>query len=174
MPSSLLADRSCWAYQFGHLGKISMHEIAGNERYGGQVQAQGGYIHNIALAKSSLIQSRFLSPKFGMLSSSMYREHLLSVDNVQKPLYHQLDTGASGRRSLRAPPFFMSQADKKYKAEFLPLAVKLSAGFHSCSELDDGNPSAYTCGCYTNIHGLDSSLWRESKLWRAFVCSQIY
>jgi hypothetical protein len=31
--------------------------------------------------------------------------------------YHQ---GAGGRRSLRAPPFFMAQADKKYKAEFFP------------------------------------------------------
>ena len=50
----------------------------------------------------------------------MYCEHLLSIDHVQKLLYHQVDTGPSRRRSLRAPPFFMAQADKKYKAEFFP------------------------------------------------------
>ena len=48
----------------------------------------------------------------------MYREHLLSINHVQKLLYHQVDTGASGQHSLHAPPFFMAQADKKYKAEF--------------------------------------------------------
>jgi 1,3-beta-glucan synthase len=50
----------------------------------------------------------------------MYREHLLSIDHVQKLLYHQVDTGVSGRRPLNAPPFFMAQADKKYMAEFFP------------------------------------------------------
>ncbi|KAG6884155.1 1,3-beta-D-glucan synthase [Termitomyces sp. T159_Od127] len=51
---------------------------------------------------------------------SMYREHLLSIDHVQKLLYHQVDTGAGGRRSLRAPPFFIAQGDKTYKGEFFP------------------------------------------------------
>ncbi|KZP21310.1 glycosyltransferase family 48 protein [Athelia psychrophila] len=51
---------------------------------------------------------------------SMYREHLLSIDHVQKLLYHQVDTGQDGRRSLRAPPFFISQADKGFKGEFFP------------------------------------------------------
>jgi 1,3-beta-glucan synthase len=50
---------------------------------------------------------------------SMYREHLLSIDHVQKLLYHQVETGA-GRRSLRAPPFFISQGDKGIKGEFFP------------------------------------------------------
>jgi len=50
----------------------------------------------------------------------MYREHLLSIDHVQNLLYHQVDTGPEGRRSLRPPPFFMSQADKKAKGEFFP------------------------------------------------------
>jgi 1,3-beta-glucan synthase len=50
---------------------------------------------------------------------SMYREHLLSIDHVQKLLYHQVDT-ADGRRSLRAPPFFISQSDPGFKGEFLP------------------------------------------------------
>jgi 1,3-beta-glucan synthase len=51
---------------------------------------------------------------------SMYREPLLSIDHVQKLLYHQVDTGVSGRHALNAPPFFMAQADKKYMAEFFP------------------------------------------------------
>ena len=50
----------------------------------------------------------------------MYCEHLLSIDHIQKLLYHQVDNGASGRHSLRAPPFFMAQANNKYKAEFFP------------------------------------------------------
>ncbi|KAF8911358.1 1,3-beta-glucan synthase [Mucidula mucida] len=53
---------------------------------------------------------------------SMYREHLLSIDHVQKLLYHQVDAGAAagGRRSLRAPPFFISQNDKGFRGEFFP------------------------------------------------------
>lgn len=35
----------------------------------------------------------------------MYREHLLSIDHVQRLLYHQVD-GPDGRRTLRAPTFF--------------------------------------------------------------------
>ena len=52
---------------------------------------------------------------------SMYREHLLSIDHVQKLLYHQVDSGGPDpRRSLRAPPFFISQSDKGFKGEFFP------------------------------------------------------
>jgi 1,3-beta-glucan synthase len=50
----------------------------------------------------------------------MYREHLLSIEHVQKLLYHQVDSGPDGRRSLRAPPFFISQGDKGFKGEFFP------------------------------------------------------
>ena len=50
----------------------------------------------------------------------MYREHLLSIEHVQKLLYHQLDSGQDGKRSLRAPPFFVSQGDKSIKGEFFP------------------------------------------------------
>ena len=50
----------------------------------------------------------------------MYREHLLSIDHVQKLLYHQVDSGPGSRRSLRAPPFFISQDDKNLKGEFFP------------------------------------------------------
>jgi 1,3-beta-glucan synthase len=49
---------------------------------------------------------------------SMYREHLLSIEHVQKLLYHQVDTGDVGRRSLWAPPFFISQGDKGFKGKF--------------------------------------------------------
>ncbi|KAF5365320.1 hypothetical protein D9758_005437 [Tetrapyrgos nigripes] len=51
---------------------------------------------------------------------SMYREHLLSIDHVQKLLYHQVDAGDGSRRSLRAPPFFISQQDPGFKGEFFP------------------------------------------------------
>ncbi|KAJ7632608.1 1,3-beta-glucan synthase [Roridomyces roridus] len=40
---------------------------------------------------------------------SMYREHLLSIDHVQRLLYHQVDS-PDGRRTLRAPPFFTNQS----------------------------------------------------------------
>ncbi|KXN89269.1 1,3-beta-glucan synthase component FKS1 [Leucoagaricus sp. SymC.cos] len=43
---------------------------------------------------------------------SMYREHLLSIDHVQRLLYHQVD-GPEGRRTLRAPPFFTNQDGSK-------------------------------------------------------------
>ena len=51
---------------------------------------------------------------------SMYREHLLSINHVQRLLYHQVDTGQGGGRSLRAPAFFISQSDKGFKEEFFP------------------------------------------------------
>ncbi|KZT28283.1 glycosyltransferase family 48 protein [Neolentinus lepideus HHB14362 ss-1] len=51
---------------------------------------------------------------------SMYREHLLSIEHVQRLLYHQVDQGGEGRRSLRAPEFFISQNDKNFKGEFFP------------------------------------------------------
>ena len=51
---------------------------------------------------------------------SMYCEHLLSIKHVQRLLYHQIDSGQEGKRSLRAPPFFISQSDKNLKGEFFP------------------------------------------------------
>lgn len=47
----------------------------------------------------------------------MYREHLLSIDHVQRLLYHQVD-GQDGRRTLRAPPFFTNQAG--FRGNFFP------------------------------------------------------
>jgi 1,3-beta-glucan synthase len=50
---------------------------------------------------------------------SMYREHLLSIDNVQRLLYHQTD-GPDGRRTLRAPPFFTNNDGRGFKGNFFP------------------------------------------------------
>ncbi|TXT04826.1 hypothetical protein VHUM_04094 [Vanrija humicola] len=51
---------------------------------------------------------------------SMYREHLLSIDHVQRLLYHQIASDQPGKRTLRAPAFFISQGDKNSKVEFFP------------------------------------------------------
>jgi 1,3-beta-glucan synthase len=50
----------------------------------------------------------------------MYREHLLSIDHVQKLLYHQVDSGDGNRRTLKAPAFFLSQGEKGSTGEFFP------------------------------------------------------
>lgn len=46
----------------------------------------------------------------------MYREHLLSIDHVQRLLYHQAEN--NGNRTLRAPPFFTH--NKGNTGEFFP------------------------------------------------------
>ena len=50
----------------------------------------------------------------------MYSEHLLSIDHVQRLLYHHVQADLDGRRMLRAPPFFISQGDSDFKGEFFP------------------------------------------------------
>lgn len=50
---------------------------------------------------------------------SMYREHLLSIEHVQRLLYHQVD-GPDGKRVLRAPSFFTNQGRSNYKDIFFP------------------------------------------------------
>ena len=52
---------------------------------------------------------------------SMYREHLLAIDHVQKLLYHQVPSEHEGKRTLRAPTFFVSQEDHSFKTEFFPV-----------------------------------------------------
>ncbi|KAK7205731.1 glucan synthase [Myxozyma melibiosi] len=52
---------------------------------------------------------------------SMYREHLLAIDHVQKLLYHQVPSEQEGKRTLRAPTFFVAQEDHSFKAEFFPV-----------------------------------------------------
>lgn len=51
---------------------------------------------------------------------SMYREHLLAIDHVQKLLYHQVPSEVEGKRTLRAPTFFVSQDDNQIDSEFFP------------------------------------------------------
>lgn len=52
---------------------------------------------------------------------SMYREHLLSIDHVQRLLYHQAPAeDAPYKRTLRAPQFFLSQVEHGRKPEFFP------------------------------------------------------
>ncbi|KIM94327.1 hypothetical protein OIDMADRAFT_172631 [Oidiodendron maius Zn] len=51
---------------------------------------------------------------------SMYREHLLAIDHVQRLLYHQVPSEQEGKRTLRAPIFFVSQDDHSFEAEFFP------------------------------------------------------
>jgi 1,3-beta-glucan synthase len=50
---------------------------------------------------------------------SMYREHLLGIDHVQRLLYHQAET-PDGRRTLNPPPFFLNQNGGNYKDTFFP------------------------------------------------------
>ncbi|GAA6035088.1 hypothetical protein JCM8097_002178 [Rhodosporidiobolus ruineniae] len=57
---------------------------------------------------------------------SMYREHLLSIDHVQRLLYHQVPSEQDGKRTLRAPMFFISQDEKGVKTEFFPSGSEAS------------------------------------------------
>lgn len=52
---------------------------------------------------------------------SMYREHLLDIEHVQKLLYYQVPSDdETGKRTLRAPTFFVSQDDNSFNTEFFP------------------------------------------------------
>ncbi|KAM0544702.1 hypothetical protein ACHAPJ_011689 [Fusarium lateritium] len=51
---------------------------------------------------------------------SMYREHLLSIEHVQKLLYHQVPSDKIGKRTLRAPTFFVAQGDHWWDSQFFP------------------------------------------------------
>ncbi|KAG1817409.1 putative beta-1,3-glucan synthase [Suillus variegatus] len=50
---------------------------------------------------------------------SMYREHLLGIEHVQRLLYHQAE-GADSRRTLNPPPFFLDETGGNYKDTFFP------------------------------------------------------
>ncbi|SCU89315.1 LADA_0E14796g1_1 [Lachancea dasiensis] len=52
---------------------------------------------------------------------SMYREHLLSIDHVQRLLYQQVDSMTHDKRALKSPTFFVAQDDSTFKSmEFFP------------------------------------------------------
>ncbi|KUL92169.1 hypothetical protein ZTR_02505 [Talaromyces verruculosus] len=61
-----------------------------------------------------------ISQVWNAIVISMYREHLLAIDHVQKLLYHQVPSEQEGKRTLRAPTFFVSQEDHSFRTEFFP------------------------------------------------------
>jgi 1,3-beta-glucan synthase len=61
-----------------------------------------------------------ISQVWNAIVISMYREHLLAIDHVQKLLYHQVPSEQEGKRTLRAPTFFVSQEDQSFKTQFFP------------------------------------------------------
>lgn len=61
-----------------------------------------------------------ISQVWNAIVISMYREHLLAIDHVQKLLYHQVPSEVEGKRTLRAPTFFVSQDDNNFDTEFFP------------------------------------------------------
>ncbi|CCH58676.1 hypothetical protein TBLA_0A08870 [Henningerozyma blattae CBS 6284] len=61
-----------------------------------------------------------ISQVWNAIIISMYREHLLAIDHVQRLLYHQVPSEIEGKRTLRAPTFFVSQDDNNFETEFFP------------------------------------------------------
>lgn len=61
-----------------------------------------------------------ISQVWNAIVISMYREHLLAIEHVQKLLYHQVPSEQEGKRTLRAPTFFVSQEDQSFQTEFFP------------------------------------------------------
>ncbi|EEB07140.1 1,3-beta-glucan synthase catalytic subunit Bgs1 [Schizosaccharomyces japonicus yFS275] len=51
---------------------------------------------------------------------SMYREHLVSREQIQELLYHQVPSEKAGYHTLRPPNFFFSQQFKHYKQDLFP------------------------------------------------------
>ncbi|ORZ20022.1 putative 1,3-beta-D-glucan synthase subunit [Lobosporangium transversale] len=51
---------------------------------------------------------------------SMYREHLLSIEHVQRLLYQQVPSENEIKRTLKAPIFFVAQEDSSLQTEFYP------------------------------------------------------
>ncbi|CUM66040.1 uncharacterized protein PRCAT00003694001 [Priceomyces carsonii] len=47
---------------------------------------------------------------------SMYREHLLSLEHVQKLIYKRISLSSDGRSFLKEPTFFISQEDQSMKS----------------------------------------------------------
>ena len=68
-------------------------------------------------------RSKFLiSQIWNAIIISMYREHLLSIEHVQRLLYQQVDSILQDTITLRSPTFFIAQDDSTYKSvEFFPI-----------------------------------------------------
>ncbi|KAG0669540.1 1,3-beta-glucan synthase component fks3 [Maudiozyma exigua] len=67
--------------------------------------------------KSKLLVSQI----WNSIIISMYREHLLSIEHIQRLLYQQIDSTVIDSKTLRSPTFFVAQDDSTYKSmEFFP------------------------------------------------------
>ncbi|QLG72951.1 hypothetical protein HG535_0E00350 [Zygotorulaspora mrakii] len=77
-------------------------------------------IHSKILATSDLdikFKPKILvSQIWNAIIISMYREHLLSIEHVQKLLYQQIGSINSEKRTLKSPTFFVSQDDSNFKS----------------------------------------------------------
>lgn len=53
---------------------------------------------------------------------SMYREHLLGIEHVQRLLFQQVDSMFLDKKTLKSPTFFVAQDDSTFKSmEFFPI-----------------------------------------------------
>jgi len=72
--------------------------------------------------KNARFKSKLLvSQIWNAIIISMYREHLLSIEHIQRLLYQQMDSTLLDSKTLRSPTFFVAQDDSTYKSmEFFP------------------------------------------------------
>lgn len=72
----------------------------------------------IATSRDRSVKAKYLvSQVWDSVIISMYREHLLSLDNVQKLIYKEVPIpGRDNEFSLQEPPFFVSQEDLSVKS----------------------------------------------------------
>ncbi|KAG0656639.1 1,3-beta-glucan synthase component fks3 [Monosporozyma unispora] len=62
-----------------------------------------------------------ISQAWNAIIISMYREHLLAIEHVQKLIYVQADALLADAKGLKAPIFFIAQDDSTYKSkEYFP------------------------------------------------------
>ena len=124
---SVLVERSLSACPFGPLGRISipacrsacMPNCSPPERWRSNTNPRFVQPH-YALSRPLTLLQVLVSQLWNAIIISMYREHLLSIDHVQRLLYHQVE-GPNGTRTLRAPPFFTHNNGNNSKSNFFPV-----------------------------------------------------
>lgn len=109
-----------WKDIFSRLPKRIYAKLLATQDMEVKYKPKVSFIFFMCISHQTNLLQVLVSQIWNAIIISMYREHLLSIDHVQKLLYHQVDTGVGGRRSLRAPPFFMGQGDDASKGEFFP------------------------------------------------------
>ncbi|KXN64983.1 glycosyltransferase family 48 protein [Conidiobolus coronatus NRRL 28638] len=81
-------------------------------------------IHTKILATAQMdvkYKPKFLTSQiWNSIVISMYREHLLNIEHLQRLLYQQVPSETEGKRTLKPPTFFVAQEDTTLKAEFFP------------------------------------------------------